>query len=150
MTSESDAKLIRGVVSNNPSSIANAVWEDKIIKEFLLCKLEKSIKEEGRDLCSRNKPSLLTDSKADSIILQKDSVIISELKQRAPTLKRVLRSASQGKVVRGKERDNRISRAITMVTSILMRCRNPSMPAMAYRISVLLWHSGAEKQVKCT
>jgi len=103
VTSESDAKLIRGVVSNNPSSIANAVWEDKIIKEFLLCKLEKSIKEEGRDLCSRNKPSLLTDSKADSIILLKDSAIISKLKQRAPMSRREFCCAHARPVVSSSE-----------------------------------------------
>ena len=33
--------------------------------------------------------------------------------------------------------------AISMAGSVLLRCRNPSMAANAYRLSVLLWHGGA-------
>jgi hypothetical protein len=132
------------------------VWSSNDLKELILNKLENDLKKESSGLCSRKNPSLLSDSKPESIINLKDSCIVKELEERAPILHRVLKAVASGKMKcinniekddKKSERNFKVTRAISMATSVLFRCRTPSMSALSYRLSILLWHGGAEKQV---
>jgi hypothetical protein len=132
--------------------VANAVWESEDLREKLLCKVEKDINIESKGLSSRKNQSVLADTTPNNLININDSTVTSELKDRAPTVERLLRAVVSVKPKGSAQRkdtkkDHKITRAISMASSVLLRCRNPAMSAMSYRVSLLLWHGGAEKQV---
>ena len=153
---KSDARIVRNIAAGERSNIVNAVWSSEELKGCLLDKVEQKIQEECTSLCSRKSPSTLADVTPASIISLKDSDIENELKERAPTLYRCLQAAASSKRNQAKVKVNcrkdqgevmKTTRAISMASSVLLRCRNPSLSAMAYLLSILLWHAGAEKQV---
>ena len=153
---ESDARIVRNIAAGERSNIVNAVWSSEELKGCLLDKVEQKIQEECTSLCSRKSPSTLADVTPASIISLKDSDIENELKERAPTLYRCLQAAASSKRNQAKVKVNcrkdqgevmKTTRAISMASSVLLRCHNPSLSAMAYLLSILLWHAGAEKQV---
>ena len=71
----------------------------------------------------------------------KDSAVTSELKDRAPTVKILLRAVASSVQPKGSaqrkttKKDNKIARAISMTTSVLLQCKNPSKSAMSYHVS---------------
>ncbi|CAB3988657.1 Hypothetical predicted protein [Paramuricea clavata] len=104
-----------------------------------------------KDFAVEKNPSILANSTPHNVINITDACIASELKNRAPTMERILRAAVSGKVKHTveeeyNEKDKKNVRALSMATSILLRCRNPALSALSYRLSLLLWHGGAEKQ----
>ena len=147
-----DPKIVRGVATNERMSVINAEWESKDLRGKLLRKVEKDINSEIKGLSSRRNPSLLADTTPNNIINIKDSSVASELKDRTPTMERLLRAVVCVKTKgsghrKDTKKDHKIARAVSMATSVLLRCRNPAMSAMSYRVSLLLWRGGAEKQV---
>lgn len=93
ITEELDAKIIRGVANNERVFIANAVWDSKDLKDMIMCKIEKDVVNEFKGLCSRRNPSILANSTPHNVINITDASIASELKNRAPTMERILRAA---------------------------------------------------------
>ncbi len=83
---------MRGVATNDRVSVANAVWESEDLREKLLCKVEKDINIESKGLSSRKNQSVLADTTLNNLININDSTVTSELKDRAPTVERLLRA----------------------------------------------------------
>lgn len=137
---------------------ARNILEDKRMKEEVLVSVEKEIKKECKTLCSRKKPSLLSYTNPDALIKLTDVQVNNELKTMAPILHRFMRAAvvNERSQKRKKHTDSKhaaVDRSIpvvSMASSLLLRARCPSMSANAYRLSTLLWHAGAEKQVQLT
>ena len=145
-----NATIVRNVVCGTNASIANAVWSSDELKSCVLKNVEKEIQDECSRLCSRKSPSIVTDTSPESIISLKDSQIVHELEERTPVLHRCLTAAACSKQKKKSTRvdqDQKTTSAVSMASSVLLRCRNPAMSANAYRLSVLLWHGGAQKQV---
>ena len=143
---ECDARIVRNIVDGTSTGVANAVWASEQLKSCLLKKVEKNIQDECSSLCSKKSRSILANTSPTHIISLKDVTIISELEERAPTLYRCLPTAVSSKRKAGVQKKNTTA-ALSMASSILLRCRNPALSANAYRLSVLLWHGGAQKQV---
>ena len=110
-------------------------------------------------LCSRKSPSILTDTSPDSLVSLNDGQIVNELEERAPTLHRCLAAAASSNFKQKiwqdsslKQLGQKITSTLSMASSVLLRCRNPAMSVNVYRLFVLLWHGGAQRQVKhcCT
>jgi hypothetical protein len=117
------------------------------LKDMIMCKIEKDVVNEFEGLCSLRNPSILANSTPHNVINITDACIASELKNRAPTMERILRAAVSGKVKHTieeeyNEKDKKYVRALSMATSILLRCRNPALSALSHRLSLLLWHGG--------
>lgn len=124
------------------------MWSSPEMKNKILLKLENDIRKESIEMCSRKKPSVLSSTKPASIISLKDSVVVKELEERAPTLYRILKTVASGKSRKSaKKNEDKVTHALSFAISVLFRCRSPYMSAISYRLSILLWHGGAEKQV---
>ena len=90
---------------------------------------------------------------------QKLPMHVAELDNRAPVLHAVLSSAVWKNPTvkenltdvqepnRASEQHAKIVSPISVAKSILLKSRCPQMSAQAYRLSTVLWHSGAKKQV---
>ena len=150
ITDDLDACIVRSIAKEERRSICNAVWSSSDLKPIILAKVEKQIKDESSGLCSRSCPSILADPKPQSLIQLKDSEVVKELEERAPLLHRVLNAVASGKYVKKEtsKQSEKVSRAVSMASSVLLRCRTPNMSTLAYRLSLLMWHGGAEKQVQ--
>ena len=155
ITEEANASIGRNVVCGTNSSIVNAMWSSEELKSCVLSNVEKEIQSECSKLCSRKSPSILTYISPDSLVSLKDSQIVYELEERAPTLHRCLAAAASSNSKQRQLQDpsqqqlrQKITSTLSMASSVLLRCRNPAMSANAHRLSVLLWHGGAQKQVK--
>ena len=42
--------------------------------------------------------------------------------------------------------DFKVVSSLSMAASVLLRCRDPCLSALAYHLSTLLWHGGATKK----
>ena len=139
--------LTPGMVCGTSDSVVNAVLNSKELQSRVVKKVEKQVQEECCGLCSRKTPSILTKTSLESIISLKDQDIVNELQEKAPTFYSCLLAASSSQRGDPNKNNQRTTPSISMASSILLKCRNPSMTANAYRLSVLLWHGGAQKQI---
>ena len=57
---------------------------------MIMCKIEKDVVNKFKGLCSRRNPSILANSTPHNVINITDACIASELKNRAPTMERIL------------------------------------------------------------
>ena len=117
-----DAKIARGVATNDRVSVANAVWESEDLREKLLCKVEKDINIESKGLSSRKNQSVLADTTPNNLININDSTVTSELKDRAPTVERLLRAVVSVKPkgsAQRKDTKEKIPKKITKLRGLL-------------------------------
>lgn len=103
-------------------------------------------------------PSVLRDVSPQGLKQFTETTHVAELATRAPVLYAVLSSAvGKNHTVKENldvqepnttsEQRTKIVPPISMAASILLKSRCPQMSAQAYRLSTVLWHSGAKKQV---
>lgn len=163
LAEEWKAKVIRQVATGEVEMAARNMLQHKNVEEVILRKVENMIQNECQDLCAKKNPSILRSTGPDHLVKLRDVQVHNELRDRAPTLHRFLRAAAfnkraqrkkervdggrRNRVVGKNVRKDRSVPAVSMAGSLLLRCRSTEMSANAYRISALLWHAGAEKQV---
>ena len=103
-----------------------------------------------------SRPSILRFTEPAKILDLSDGTIQNELEERAPTLHRFLKAAvttkTKGKIPKKgePERSVKLVNGVGMAAAMLLKNRNPKMSAMAYKMSLLLWHGGVDKQVFLT
>ena len=124
------------MVCGTSDSVVNAVWNSKELQSRVVKKVEKQIQEEYCGLCSRKTPSILTKTSPESIISCKDQDIVNELQEKVPTFYSCLLAAYSSQRGDPKKNKQKTTPSISMASSILLKCRNPSMAANAYRLSV--------------
>ena len=149
---KNQARVVRQISTGELEMAARNVMNDTVMKESILKMVEKDIQSECRGLCGNKEPSILTETSSDSLIELTDAKVDEEIRKRAPVLHRILRAAVvsdrwQRKSSGVKDTATRSTPAISMAASLLLRARNPKLSANAYRLSLLFWHGGAEKQV---
>lgn len=147
-----DQKAIKQIVLGEYSYAVNALWEKKEVKEHILKKLTKEISSECDGLCSLNNPSILRNSSAEALKSFDEKSHAREIRERAPILAAMVEAASitKTKYIHDNEEKNigvDVQCAQSMAVSTLLRSRCLAMSAQAYRVSILLWNSGAKKQV---
>lgn len=128
------------------------IWSCAELKKQILKKVENEIQEESSGLSSRKNPSVLTKTNPEELIALTSQDIVSEITKRAPTLLRCMNAVASTKTrknLKGDcEKERKVNRSVSFAVSVLLKCRNPHLSAMAYRLSLLKWHGGAEKQVR--
>ena len=155
---DTDRKAIKQLALRQYGYAVNALYTKQTVRDELLQKVCKSINEECKELCSTKSPSVLRDVSPLGLKQFTEATHVAELATRAPVLYAVLSSAV-GKNPTVKEnfdvqepnptskQRTKILPPISMAASILLKSRCPQMSAQAYRLSTVLWHSGAKKQV---
>ena len=96
-------------------------------------------------------PSILSKTNCDNLLVLKNEDIVDELQKRAPVLYLVLKNSVISRRRRKKIKDGHVKDqslcTIAMAFGTLMKMRSPILSALAYRVSLVLHHSGAKKKV---
>ena len=137
----------------------NALYSKQAVRDELLQKVCSSISDKCKELCSTKSPSVLRDVSPLGLREFTETTHVAELDNRAPVLHAVLSSAVWKNPTvkenltdvqepnRASEQHAKVVSPISVATSILLKSRCPQMSAQAYRLSTVLWHSGAKKKV---
>lgn len=84
--------------------------------------------------------SIIKGRTPEELAAYSNKVFLEEVKVHLPMWNACVRGTVRVNVLEKAERE---SYAIALATSVLPRCRNAEMSALAYRISTILFHSGA-------
>ena len=155
---DTDRKAIKQLALGQYGYAVNALYSKQTVRDELLQRVCSSINEECKMLCSTRRPSVLRDVSPLGLKQFTETNHVAELATRAPVLYAVLSSAvGKNPTVKESldvqepnttsEQCTKIVPPISMAASILLKSRCPQMSAQAYRLSTVLWHSGAKKQV---
>lgn len=153
-----DRKAIKQLVLGEYGYAVNALYSKKVIRDAILQKVRGTILTECKDLCSVNSPSMLRNTTPAGLKQFNESAHVAEFSERAPVLYSMLSAAVEKRgnistdiqdVENGNKNESKskAAPAISMAASVLLKKRCPQMSAQAYRLSTVLWHSGAKKQV---
>lgn len=148
-----DQKVIKQIVLGEYSYAVNALWEKKEVKEHILKKFSKDISTECDGLCSLTNPSMLRISSSEALKCFDEKSHVQEIRERAPVLAAMVEAASVTKTKSKYKHDKSqnigvdVQCAQSMAVSTLLRSRCLAMSTQAYRVALLLWNSGAKKQV---
>ena len=149
--SASVSSIIASLATGNYNNIIKKIAENQELLPFLKKWVQDKISDEVASIVSVKRPSTLSLTSCDDLLKLKNEDIINELKEKAPLLHLVLQSATTSprrrkKIFDGLAKD-RSQCCLAMSFSVLMRARSPTHGALAYRISMILHHSGAKKRV---
>ena len=149
--SASVSSIIASLATGNYNNIIKKIAENQELLPFLKKWVQDKISDEVASIVSVKRPSILSLTSCDDLLKLKNEDIINELKEKAPLLHLVLQSATTSprrrkKIFDGLVKD-RSQCCLVMSFSVLMRARSPTHGALAYRISMILHHSGAKKRV---
>ena len=134
--------IIRGIcLSQWQTTVVNAFLRHVFLSTELLGALEREVNRECKNYCKSD--SCLKSKKPDQLSVFANVSVCREIKVYCPILSSVLESACDLKNLNVNENERAIN-AIALATSTLIRCRNPTMSAIAYRMSTILFHSGQE------
>ena len=127
-----------------PDYVVNAVMVSDKMKKSATELLARNVEDECKSLCSDKRPSILRYTAPERILQLSDGTIQKELQDRAPTFHRFLQAAV---ATQNKTSVDESVKGVGIAVSVLLKNRNPKMSAMAYKMSLLLWHGGVDKQV---
>ena len=114
-----------------------------------LKKITKEVSKECEQLCSSNNPSMLRDSSTDGLKSFNETAHVEELHKRAPLFYSILEASSlnENVVQHNTNYGVNLHCSQSIAASALLRARCHHMSAQSYRLALVLWHSGARKQV---
>lgn len=135
--------IIRGICLSQWQPVVNAFLRHAFLSTELLGALEREVNRECKNYCQSD--SCLKSKKPDQLSVFANVNVCREIKVYCPILSTVPESACDLKKLNANENERAIN-AIALATSTLIRCRNPTMPAIAYRMSTILFHSGVSCQ----
>jgi hypothetical protein len=149
---ETDSKAIKQIITGQYGYASNALWRKQVFKEALIKKVMVEVSLECEQLCSLINPSILRDASPNGLKSFNETAHVEELQKKAPIFHSILQ-ASASSLKGGSKCDSkhgvnpRCSISISMAASALLRARCPQMSVQSYRLALVLWHSGARKQV---
>ncbi len=146
------SSIIKSLSNGNIKAAVKKISEDSECKIELNNWLENKIKDETSNIVSSKNKSVLAKIQPNDILNISNNDIVNEVKERAPLIYLVMKS-----IVISRRRKKKIQEGISqdttnpniaMAISVMMRVRCPFLSALAYKISFVLHHSGAKKQVR--
>ena len=149
--SASTSKIIKEIADGHLQSAMNGIVHSETFKTCFEVSLRKIVEQETQHLTSRKQPSILSKTDSESLLTFSDKKFADEIKERAPTVYRVLHAISTSKrqarnVTKGLKPDRSLQ-AISMACSVLLKSHCNTLSAQAYRVGFILHHSGAKKLV---
>ena len=126
--------IIRNIALQQWKTAVNLTFRHKDLSKELLAKLENEAESKMRDDC-RSDSIQMTDP--DQLALLSNKVLCKEVELNCPMYSSVVKSACNAN-----DKPENGTSAVALATAVLVRCKNPKMSALAYRISSLLFHSG--------
>ena len=132
--------IIRNVALKNWDTVANACLRHELLAPAFKEAFAKEVARECKNYTKSD--SCLKESSPDQLAVFSNRTVFKEVEVNCPLLYTALCQASNVCSLNSEESKERAINAIALAVSTLMRCRNPTMSAAAYRISTVLFHSG--------
>ena len=138
------SSLIKNVALANWKTVANIVFKHANIREHIPKYVEREVSAEFRSLSS---DSILSGSTPEELAAFSNKIFLHEVNVKCPlwsaSVNGACGSSPQDQKSPSKNRANRVMNAKALATSALARSRNASLSAYAYRVSLILFKSGA-------
>ncbi len=143
---DEDTKLLLiNLVRKNWVTVSNIIFRHPERKPELHGPISRTVRQEFTAYCGNKSDSILQRRSPIDVAAFSDKVVVREVQ----TLCRFWHACLQG-ACNANAKNNKITVKVTgcmaLSSSIVARCRNPNMSAMAYRISTILFHSGVKHQ----
>ena len=130
------AKIVKAILHQNPTGIANVVVKSKQLREKVVDRLLRLIKTEIDDLCSVKNPSILRGTTKEKLLEFSLEKVCDEWAERAPMFHSFLRACCSKS--RGTAKDLEWSPAMAVAGSVLLKQRNKHMNALASIIGLTI------------
>ena len=157
VVSGNDSKIVKNVAIGEYGYAAKAMMSNAEMKAVAFKCFEADIKAEFKYLFSRKIVSIFSDRSPYNIVNKLTGQRMEEeISSKAPTFYKCLRAAankddSGKKQSLGTEtkrrKDTSFSWEASVAVSLMLRNRDPAVSALSYKMSLLFWQGGAEKQV---
>ena len=132
--------IIRNIAIKNWATVANACLRHELLAPEFKDAFAREVAKECKDY-SKSK-SCLKESNPDQLAVFSNKTVCKEVEIHCPLLFSALCQASNMCGLNSEASRERAVNAIALAVSALIRLRNPTMSAAAYRISTVLFHSG--------
>ena len=130
--------IIRNIALKQWKAAVNGTYRHKLLSSELFLKLEKEVEKEMSDYCKSD--GILKNTEPDQLANFSNKILFREIDIHCPLYTTIVKSACN---FNGEIDNEKCVNAMALATSTLVRCRNSTMSAVAYRISTILFHSGA-------
>ena len=131
--------LLRSVARKQWKAAANVVFNHDGIKAHIPDVVRRQVSSEFRLLSSE---SILKGTSPEELAAFSNKVFLHEVDVQCPLWYASMNGACGITPRQSTERRNRAINVMALSTSVLARHRNPSLSAIAHRVSMLLFHSG--------
>ena len=132
--------IIRNIALKNWATVANACLRHELLAPEFKDAFAREVAKECKDYTKSE--SCLKESSPDQLAVFSNKTLCKEVEIHCPLLFSVLCQASNMCGLNSEASKERAVNAIALAVSVLIRLRNPTMSAAAYRISTVLFHSG--------
>ena len=132
--------IIKNIGLKNWKTAVNTCLRHELLapefNEAFACEIARECKNYSKS------DSCLKERSPDQLAVFSNKTLCKEVNTHCPVLYSALCQASNLCCLNSEESNERAVNAIALAVSALIRCRNPTMSAAAYRISTVLFHSG--------
>lgn len=132
--------IIRNISLGKWKTVANASFRHELLASELRETFSQEIARECKNYSKAD--SCLQYNSPDQLAVFSNKTLCKEVELHCPLLYAALCKASNLTSLASEDENERAVNAVALAFSCLIRCRNPSMSAVAYRISTILFHSG--------
>jgi hypothetical protein len=144
---EESSRIIKNLCSSEWKTVINSVFRHQFLRQELINTLESEVSKEIKAYSKLD--SCLKVTEPDQLAAFSNSTLCHEVQIYCPYFNVVVRAACGLNLgcLTGKEHvKERAINAVALATSALVRCQNSTMSALAYRMSLILFHSGISHQ----
>ena len=136
------ANIVKNFALGNFGAAISLIFKCEELQPLLCGQVKSSISNELNEFCCSDNSLLKHRSPAELAAFSK-KLVCHEVSVMCP----LWNSAMKGAVGRGaKTKPEKVANVLALCSSALAKFRNEGMSALAYRISVILLHSGAKSQ----
>ena len=137
--------MIVNLCRKNWQTVANSVFQQPHLREELVGPLCKAVDSEFKEYCSNSTDSVLKKSTPEELAAFSNKILVHEAEVWCPLWMACLKGACN--VHRSSGEDSiKATNSLALSTAVAARCRNPTMSAVSYRISTVLFHSGVKHE----
>ena len=140
---ETTESLLRNIATKEWSTVANIMFNHAELASFIPDVLRRKIILEFKSLC---KDTILNGSSIEELIAFSNKLFLHEVSTYCPLWYSAMDGACGHTLRQSKKREATAVNAMALSTASLAKQRDPSKSALAYRISMLLFHSGIKYQ----
>ena len=138
--------LILNIVRKKWQTVANTAFRHPEVKSKLLEPLRHAVNAEFKEYCKDTSKSILLAKSPKEIAEFTNEKFLEEVHLACPYWEAAVKGASGVENLSSSESGSKIN-ALALSSAAVARARNQKMSALAYRLSTILFHSGAKSVI---